>query len=151
MESTRDSAQRRAAISRAPARTVLVVEDFAPFRQVIFSLLATVAHLQVIGEAADGAVAVQKAKELKPDLILLDIGLPTLDGLECARQIRLLATHSKIIFVSQESSAEVIKEALKLASGYVMKTTITSELLNCVDYVLAGNAVCWNHAPDNVT
>ena len=92
-----------------------------------------------------------QAEVLEPDLILLDIGLPTLNGIEAARQIRKLAPASKIIFVSQESSEEVIKEALKLASGYVMKTTMTSELLNCVEYVLAGNAVCWNHAPDNVT
>jgi len=151
IESTRDSAQHRAVRARAPLRTVLVVEDFAPFRRIICSMLESEDHLQVIGEAADGLVAVQKAQELKPDLILLDIGLPTLNGLECARRIRLLAAQSKIIFVSQESSADVVQEALKLASAYVVKTKIISELLIAVESVLAGNAVCWNHVADAVT
>lgn len=151
MKSTRDPAQHRAVRSQAPLRTVLVVEDFAPFRRMICSMLATRAHLQVIGEAADGLAGVQKAQELKPDLILLDIGLPKIDGLECARQIRLLATPSKIIFVSQESSTDVVQEALKLASAYVVKTKITSELLAAIETVLAGNAACWDQLVDAAT
>lgn len=117
---------------------VLVVEDFAPFRQIICSMLATRAHLEVIGEAEDGLVGVQLAQELKPDLILLDIGLPSLDGLECARRIRVLVPRSKIIFVSQESSTDMMQEALKLASAYVVKTNISSELLTAAEAVLAG-------------
>jgi CheY-like chemotaxis protein len=69
---------------------VLVVEDFAPFREFIFSTLGKRHNLQVIGEVSDGQEALQKAEELKLELILLDIGLPTLDGLEAARQIRKL-------------------------------------------------------------
>lgn len=148
-ESTHDSALHRAVGSR-PVRTVLVVEDFAPFRQIICSILTTRAHLQVIGEADDGLVAVQIAQELKPDLILLDIGLPTLDGLECARRIRVFAPQSKIIFVSQESSTDMIREALKLASAYVVKTNISSELLTAAESVLAGNTVYWEHVADAV-
>ncbi len=136
-ESTRDSAQHRAIGSLSPVR-VLVVEDFAPFRQIICSMLATRAHLEVIGEAEDGLVGVQLAQELKPDLILLDIGLPSLDGLECARRIRVLVPRSKIIFVSQESSTDMMQEALKLASAYVVKTNISSELLTAAEAVLAG-------------
>ena len=150
-ESFRDSVQHRGRRARAPLRTVLVVEDFAPFRKIICSMLATRAHLQVIGEAADGSIALQKVQELKPDLILLDIGLPTINGLECARRIRLLASESKIIFVSQESSAEVVQEALKLASAYVVKTKITSELLAAIESVLAGHAACWDQMVDVAT
>ena len=93
---------------------VLVVEDFAPFWQVIRSTLAERPDVQVIGEVADGLEAVQKAELLAPDLVLLDIGLPTLNGIEAACQIRNVAPKSKIIFLSQESSPEVVQEALNL-------------------------------------
>jgi DNA-binding NarL/FixJ family response regulator len=118
---------------------VLVVEDFAPFCQVIRSTLADRLDVQVIGEVADGLEAVQKAEQLEPDLVLLDIGLPTLNGIEAARQIRKLAPASKIIFVSQESSSEVVQEALKLGAwGYVVKARVESDLLAAVDAFLKG-------------
>jgi DNA-binding NarL/FixJ family response regulator len=95
--------------------------------------------LQVIGEASDGFDAVQKAQELKPDLILLDIGLPTLNGIEAARRIRKLAPESKIIFMSQECSPEVVQEALSLGAwGYVIKTRAGSDLLHAVESVILG-------------
>jgi DNA-binding NarL/FixJ family response regulator len=88
---------------------------------------------------SDGLEAVQKAEELKPDLILLDIGLPTLNGIEAARQIRQLSPDSKIIFVSQESSRKVVQEALSLgAQGYVVKAMAAHELLAAVEAVIAG-------------
>ena len=73
-------------------------------------------ELQVICEVSDGLEAVQKAEELQPDLILLDIGLPTLNGIEVARRIRKLAPKSKILFMSQESSADVVQEAFSLGA-----------------------------------
>jgi CheY-like chemotaxis protein len=74
---------------------VLVVEDFPPFRRIICSLLRTNPELQVIIEASDGLEAVQKAEELQPNLILLDVGLPTLNGIEVARRIRKLSPNPK--------------------------------------------------------
>ena len=75
-----------------------------------------------MGEASDGLEALQKAVELQPDLILLDIGLPSLNGIEVARQIRSLVSESKIIFLTQESSSDVVQQALSLgARGYVAK------------------------------
>ena len=122
----------------APVR-VLVVEDFVPFRQFISSRLATRRDLQVICEVSDGLEAVQKAVELKPDLILLDIALPSLNGIEAARRIRTLAPESKIIFLSQESSPDVVQEAFSLgAQGYVVKAKAGSELLDAVDAVISG-------------
>jgi DNA-binding NarL/FixJ family response regulator len=116
---------------------VLVVEDFAPFRQFVTSTLGRAPDLQVIGEVSDGLEAVQKAEELKPDLILLDIGLPTLNGIEAARQIRKLSPQSTIVFVSQESSTDVVQEALSLgASAYVLKARAAIELLPVVNAVL---------------
>jgi DNA-binding NarL/FixJ family response regulator len=120
-----------------PLIRVLVVEDFEPFRRFICSTLAKKHELQVICEVSDGLEAVQKAEELQPDLIFLDIGLPTLNGIEAARQIRKLAPEAKIIFVSQESSAEVVQEALSLGGwGYVVKTRAGSELMAAVEAVL---------------
>jgi CheY-like chemotaxis protein len=93
----------------------------------------------VICEASDGSEAVQKAEELRPNLILLDIGLPKLNGLEAARQIRKLAPESKILFLTQESSADVVQEALSLgALGYVVKAHAGTELLAAVQAVLQG-------------
>jgi len=118
---------------------VLVVEDFAPFRQLICKMLANRPHLQVIGEVSDGLEAVQKALELKPDLILLDIGLPSLGGIEAARQIRKLSPGSKIVFLSQESSPDVVQEAVSLDTcGYVLKAKAGSDLFAAVDAVLDG-------------
>jgi DNA-binding NarL/FixJ family response regulator len=118
---------------------VLVVEDFEPFRRFICSKLCGNPELQVIGEVSDGMEAVQKAGELKPDLILLDIGLPALHGIEAARHIRTLSPESKIIFVSQESSSDVVREAISVgARGYVVKTRAASDLLPALQSVCEG-------------
>jgi DNA-binding NarL/FixJ family response regulator len=118
---------------------IVIVEDFAAFRRVICSILEKRRDLQVICEVSDGLEAVRKAEELKPDLILLDMGLPTLNGLQAAREIRKLAPESKIIFVSQQSSPDLVQGALSLgAQGYVAKTRLASDLLVAVDAVLEG-------------
>jgi DNA-binding NarL/FixJ family response regulator len=118
---------------------VLVVDDFEPFRQFVCAALGKRPDLQVVGEASDGLEAVQKAVELKPDLILLDIGLPTLHGFEVARQIRELVPESKIIFLSQESAADIVQEAFTVGAwGYVVKATARSDLLAAVEAVLSG-------------
>jgi len=118
---------------------VLVVDDYRPFRQFICTTLGKNAELQVIGEAADGLEAVQKAVELRPDLIVLDIGLPTLSGIEAARRIRKVSSESRIIFVTQESSTDVVREALRLGGwGYVVKALAGRELLAAVDAVCQG-------------
>ena len=117
----------------------LVVDDYEPFRRFVCLTLRKRPALQVVGEASDGVEAVQRAEELKPDLILLDIGLPTLNGIAAARQIRTLSPESKIIIVSQESSADVVQEAFNSgAEGYVLKTRAGFDLLDAVDAVLEG-------------
>jgi DNA-binding NarL/FixJ family response regulator len=118
---------------------VVIVDDFEPFRGFVRALLRKMPELEVICELADGLAAVQKAEELNPDLILLDIGLPTLNGIEAARQITKLVPRAKIIFLSQESSDDVVQEALSLgALGYVVKPLAASELLPAVKAVLEG-------------
>ena len=122
-----------------PVARILIVEDFRAFRRFICSMLGKSLDLRVIAEVSDGLEAVHKAAELKPDLILLDIGLPIINGIEAARQIRKLSPESKIIFVSQETSANVVEEALSTgACGYVVKTKAASQLLAVVEAVVSG-------------
>lgn len=118
---------------------VFVVDDFEAFRRLLCSILEKMPELQVICQASDGLEAVQRAEELQPDLILLDIGLPTLNGIEAARQIRRLSPESKIIFLTQESSTDVVQEGLNLgARGYVSKTRAALDLVAAVEAVLDG-------------
>ena len=119
---------------------VLVVDDFDAWRRFVCSALQKNPELQIVGEASDGLEAVQRASELLPDLIVLDLGLPKLNGIEAARQIRKKSSESKILFVSQESSADVIQAALNAGgSGYVLKTRAEMDLLSAVEAVLAGH------------
>jgi DNA-binding NarL/FixJ family response regulator len=118
---------------------ILVVDDFEPWRRFVLSTLRRRPELQVVFETSDGLEAVQKAEELRPDLILLDIGLSRLNGIEAARRMRKVAPDSKILFVSQESSADVAQEALRLgARGYVIKAHAGSELLPAIEAVIHG-------------
>jgi DNA-binding NarL/FixJ family response regulator len=94
--------------------------------------------LQDICEAVDGLEAVEKAEELNPHLILLDVGLPKLNGILAARQIRKVAPNSKILFLSQETSSEVVLEAIHIGDGYVFKTNGGGELLKAIDAVFQG-------------
>jgi CheY-like chemotaxis protein len=96
-------------------------------------------NFKVIGEASDGLEAVHKAQELKPDLVVLDIGLPTLNGIEVTRQIRKSCPECGILIMSQVSSVDVAQEAFSLgALGYVVKSHAGSELSIAVDTVCQG-------------
>jgi CheY-like chemotaxis protein len=119
---------------------VLVVEDSEEFRKFICSTLRERPEFQIVGEVTDGLRALERADELQPDLILLDIGLPSLNGIEVAREIRKISPKSKILFVSQESSADVVGEALGTgAHGYVVKMDAGSELMKGVSAVVRGD------------
>jgi DNA-binding NarL/FixJ family response regulator len=115
---------------------VLVVDDYEPWRRFVCTVLQKYPELEIVGEVADGLQAVQKAGELHPDIVLLDIGLPTLDGIEVARRIRRISVVSKILFVSQDSSDDMVQEALSTgASGYVVKRN-ASDLRRAMNTVL---------------
>ena len=112
---------------------VLVIDDFEPFRRVVCATLQSKLELLTIIEAADGLQAIEMAQATQPELILLDIGLPKVNGIEAARRIRAVAPQSKILFVSQESSVDVVQSAFSAgASGYVVKLDVGRELLIAV-------------------
>lgn len=120
-------------------KSVLIVDDYESFRRFLKLALQSRNDICVVAEASDGLEAVNKAKELQPDLILLDIGLPEINGLEAARRIRNSSPNSKILIVSQEKSVDIVQEALRVgASGYVLKSSAASELLPGVNAVLEG-------------
>jgi two-component system invasion response regulator UvrY len=125
-------------LERRPVR-ILLVEDFAPLRPVIVSLVGERRDLQVVGEAEEGLAAISQARELKPELILMDIRLPKLGGVEAARRIRELVPSVTIVFLTQETSPEYVNEALATgALGYVHKSRIQSDLLPAIDKALTG-------------
>jgi len=132
--------------------TVLIAEVFEPIRQMLAAMLSNMPNIRVICEVADGRKAVEKAKELHPDLILLDIGLPRLNGFDAARQIRRLSPQSKIIFVSQDISPEAVQEAFEAgASGYVQKLDSGRELVKAVEAVLRDEQFLSSRIPVSAT
>lgn len=120
-----------------PSIRILIADDYPDWRSQVRLLLRPRPEWQVIAEASDASEAVQMAEELKPDLILLDIGLPKLNGIEAAWRIRQLSPSSKIIFLSQNNDRDVVRAALSTgALSYVYKTDAEGELLTALDAVL---------------
>lgn len=133
---------------------VLVVDDYQPWLHFILSMLQDARDLQVIAEASDGKEAVQKAAQLQPELILLDVGLPTLDGIEAARQIREQSPNAAILFISEQRSPGVIQEALSIGSGYLVKSGAPRDLFPAIKAILEGGrfvsaCVDGHHPPDS--
>jgi DNA-binding NarL/FixJ family response regulator len=118
---------------------VLIVDDHGSWRRFISTALQPDSRLQVIDEASDGFEAVQKAEALRPDLIVLDIGLPTLNGIEAARRIRTVSPHSNILFFSEQRAPDIAEAALATgASGYVVKSDADADLLPAIDAIIQG-------------
>ena len=118
---------------------VLVVEDHEPFRRVLCDLLRERADVLIVGEAADGLEAVRQAEALRPDVVMLDIGLPTLSGLDAAVRIRAKAADVRLMFVTNETSLEVVEQAFKRgAHGYVYKPRMSRDVLRVFDAITRG-------------
>ena len=112
---------------------IVVVDDFENWRRAIVSILEEDPGLEIVGLASDGVDGVQRCWELKPNLVVLDVGLPNLSGLEAAKQIREVSPDTKILFLSANRSREVIREALRMgAAGYILKENAGRELLAAV-------------------
>jgi DNA-binding NarL/FixJ family response regulator len=117
---------------------ILLVDDFEPWRHFVRSIIQEDPELQIICEVSDGLAAIQKANELKPDLILMDIGLPKLDGMAAARRICTTAPKPRILFVTADSSEDVAREALRIGAGILFKGDTPIELLGASKAVIRG-------------
>jgi len=122
-----------------PPHTILIVDDFAPWRRAVQRMFESETDFKIIGAAPDGLDAVQKAAELHPDIILMDISLPGLNGFEATRQIRKASPASRILFLSEKRSPDFINVAFQVGgSGYVLKSDCPEDLLPGLRAILRG-------------
>jgi DNA-binding NarL/FixJ family response regulator len=117
-----------------PVLKVLIADDHEIVRQGLRSMLEAQRDCQVVGEAGDGRQAVTLTKELNPDVVILDIGMPTLNGLEATRQILKMRPQTKVLILTMHESDSVIREVLDAgARGYILKTDAGRDLVTAVD------------------
>jgi two-component system response regulator NreC len=120
-------------------RRVVIAEDHTIVREGLRSLLATSTDLEVVGEAGDGREAIACAERLKPDLIITDLSMPRMNGMEAVRQIKKRSSQTKILVLTVHRTEEYILAALEAgADGYLLKDSTHSELLMAVRHILNG-------------
>ncbi|MCU1296044.1 MAG: response regulator receiver [Acidobacteriaceae bacterium] len=118
---------------------VLVVDDHPVVRMGICRILSFAPDFDIVCESANGEDAVEKAQEFLPDVVLLDISLPGINGIEAARRIRAVSPLSHVIFMSEHDSSNLVKEAfLAGGNGYILKSEAGQELLNAIRIVQGG-------------
>jgi DNA-binding NarL/FixJ family response regulator len=121
------------------AARLILCDDHRIFREGLKTLLEKEPGLQVVAEAADGPAAVAAAQQSSPDLVIMDISLPKLNGIEAARRLLAARPETKVIILSMHADRRFVKEALKAgASAYLLKDSAFDELLTAVAAVLEG-------------
>jgi len=128
------------------ATRVLLVDDYKLWRLTARSILEETCKFRIVGEASDGMEAIEKAAALLPDVVLLDIGLPKLNGIEVAKNIRNTCPESTIIFFTQEQDSDVKNAALATgAAAYLVKSRAASELLHTIESVMVNGNPSYPH------
>ena len=124
----------------AQKKTILIIDDHPLFREGLKTIIGRQAYFEVVGEAENGREGIQKAKELKPDLAVVDISLPDMSGIQLTREIRSLLSHTRIMIVSMHSKIDYITEAFQAgATGYVVKESASERLLQGLESVANGD------------
>jgi DNA-binding NarL/FixJ family response regulator len=128
-------------MSGEPLR-ILLVDDHAVVRSGLRTLLSSVAHLAIVGEAADGQEAIAQASSLQPDIILMDLHMPGINGVEATRQIAQASPHVGILVLTMlEDDASVFAALRAGARGYLLKGADQTEVLRAIDVVAHGEAI----------
>jgi len=118
---------------------VLIADDHPIFREGLRRVVESGTGITVVAEADDGAQAYEKARELRPDLILLDVNMPGMDGFQLARKIRDINLPVQIVFLTMYKDEEMFNEAMDLgAKGYVLKSSALTDIVDCLRAVYSG-------------
>ena len=126
---------------------VLVVDDHAMFRQGIRSLLETCDDIDVVGEAADGSEAVEEVRRVAPHVVLMDIGMPVMGGVEATRRIQKEAPNTRVLVLTQYEDSEYVLSMLRAgAKGYISKTATGEELVSAIRTVHRGESFLYPSA-----
>jgi DNA-binding NarL/FixJ family response regulator len=121
---------------------ILIAEDSAPFRQGLRGLLQSVDALEVVGEATSGQEAIQLASRLQPDIVLMDLQMPGLNGIEATRQIVYTSPHISILMLTMFEDDESVFAALRAgARGYLLKGALKAEIVRAIQGVASGEAI----------
>jgi DNA-binding NarL/FixJ family response regulator len=122
-----------------PATQILAVDDFLPWHHFVLELFASQHDLQISAVAFDGLEAVQKAQEIHFDLILMDLSLPGMNGIDATRQIRAHSPGTKVLFLSEHRDSDLIQAAFDVgACGYILKSDSNLDLIVGIRAVLSG-------------
>lgn len=124
---------------------ILIVDDHEIFRRGLRSLLESRSDYDISGEAADGVQAIEKAKELLPDIIVMDVSMPQMDGLQATRAILAERPNSKILILSQHDSPYMLSAAMEAgAAAYVTKSQVARSLFTALEAITEGRPFSWN-------
>ena len=123
-----------------PVTKILLADDHTIVRQGLKLIISSHADLQVIGEAANGREVLELAEKLKPDLILMDVAMPELNGIEATRRLHQISPRTKVLVLSMHKEAVYVREILKAgARGYILKDAIDTELISAIQSVARGD------------
>ena len=125
---------------KSPTVRIVIADDHEIFRRGLRSLLESHSDWQVCGEAVNGREAIEKVRELKPDVVVLDVTMPQVNGLEAAREIRRIVPESKVVILSQHEPALMRQSALAAGAGaYVTKSEVSRELMIAIETMTSSN------------